>query len=154
MIRLSRLADYGVVLSTQLAREPGVIKTATELAGETGVPAPTASKVLKLLSQGDVLLSHRGAAGGFTLARAASEISVADIISALDGPIALTECVGERTGTCEIEALCPSRPNWRRINDAVIAALRDVTMAEMAAPHTFDQTRLARPAVFAAAGDL
>ncbi|MBM3486840.1 MAG: SUF system Fe-S cluster assembly regulator [Alphaproteobacteria bacterium] len=142
MIRLSRMADYGVVLMTQLARQPRDLTTAAELAAATSLPTPTVSKLLKLLAQDGLLTSQRGIRGGYALARPATAISVAEIVHALDGPIALTECTSEQHTNCEIEALCPTRTNWRRINDAIRAALGGVTLAEMASP--FD-TRLARP---------
>ena len=134
MIRLSRLADYGVVLMTQFARHPEAMRTAPEMASATGLPAPTVSKVLKRLGQAGLLVSHRGTKGGYTLARAAEAISVAHIIAALDGPVMLTECMGHPGGVCEIESLCPTRTNWRRINDAVHGALAQVSLAEMAVP--------------------
>jgi len=134
MIRLSRLADYGVVLTTFLARHPDGWLTATELSSTTALPAPTVAKVLKVLVQEHILESHRGTKGGYALSRPARDISVADIVSALDGPIALTECMGLESGSCEIESLCPTRVNWRTINDAITVALKSVTIADMAAP--------------------
>ena len=134
MIRLSRLADYGVVLTSFLARNPRGWLTAGELAGATALPVPTVSKVLKLLAQDGILESHRGTKGGYALSRPARDISVADIVKALDGPIALTECMGAQTGSCEIESLCPTRVNWRTINDAITVALKSVTIADMGAP--------------------
>lgn len=134
MIRLSRLADYGVVLMTQLARHPESTRTAPEMAAQTGLPAPTVSKLLKRLAQAGLLVSHRGTKGGYALARQPEEISVAAVIGALDGPVMLTECMGHVGGTCEIEAMCPTRTNWRRINDAVHGALAQVSLAEMAVP--------------------
>ncbi len=132
MIRLSRLADYGVVLTTHLARQPEKWLTASELAGATMLPLPTVAKVLKLLAQDGVVGSHRGIKGGYALARPPGETTVADIVAALDGPIALTECVGAEG--CGIESLCPTRVNWQTINRAVTAALASVTLADMAAP--------------------
>ena len=134
MIKLSRMADYGVILMSQLAREPDVLRTAPELAQSSGLPAPTVSKILKLLVQGDLLVSHRGTKGGYLLARDAEDITMADLIGAIDGPIALTDCMGPDGLVCEIEALCPTRTNWQRINEAMISALSGVTLAEMAVP--------------------
>ena len=134
MIRLSRLADYGVVLTTSLARNPAGWQNAAELAQATALPVPTVAKILKLLAQDGVLESHRGTKGGYALARPARRITVADIVKALDGPIALTECMGAESGNCEIESLCPTRVNWRTINDAITEALTKVTIADMAAP--------------------
>ena len=134
MIKLSRMADYGVVLMTQLAREPDVLRTAPELAQACSLPLPTVSKILKLLAQDGLLGSQRGTKGGYFLGRDAVDITMADLIGALDGPIALTDCMGADGLVCEIEALCPTRTNWRRINDAMIEALSGVTLADMALP--------------------
>ena len=134
MIKLSRMADYGVILMTQLGRENGAVTTAADLSASCALPLPTVSKLLKQLSQDGLLESHRGTKGGYALARAAADISMADIIGAVEGPIALTDCI-EADGTmCEIEALCPTRTNWRRINDVLTEALDGVSLAEMALP--------------------
>jgi FeS assembly SUF system regulator len=143
MIKLSRMADYGVILMVQLARSSAPVTTATELAEATALPGPTVSKLLKQLSRAGLLESHRGTNGGYAMSRATDEISVADIVSALDGPIALTECMTADGSVCEIEALCPTRTNWRQINDALVGALDGVTLAEMARP--VFEPRAARP---------
>ena len=135
MIKLSRMADYAVVLMTQLAREPDALRTAGELAQSCGLPQPTASKILKLLAQAELLASYRGNKGGYLLARAADGITMADVIGAVDGPIALTDCIGPDGLVCEIEALCPTRTNWQSINRAMVDALSSVSLAEMAVPH-------------------
>ena len=134
MIKLSRMADYGVVLMSELARAPETLRTAAELAQGCGLAPPTAAKLLKQLAQEGLAASHRGTKGGYVLARAAEDISMADIIGAVEGPIALTECVGEDETGCEIEALCPTRTNWQKINDAIIEALAGISLAEMIAP--------------------
>ena len=134
MIKLSRLADYGVILMVHLARSGYVVTTAAELKEATGIPRPTVSKLLKSLSRAGLLLSRRGTNGGYVLGRATEDISVADIVSALDGPIALTECINLGGSGCEIEALCPTRTNWRQINDVLVGALDAVSLAEMARP--------------------
>ena len=135
MIKLSRMADYAVVLMTQLAREPEALRSAGELAQSCGLPQPTVSKILKLLAQADLLASYRGNKGGYLLAREARGITMADVIGAVDGPIALTDCIGPDGLVCEIEALCPTRTNWQSINRAMIEALSSVSLAEMAVPH-------------------
>lgn len=134
MIKLSRMADYGVVLMTQFAQVPAAMKTAPDVAVSSGLPVPTVSKILKLLTQGGLLESQRGIKGGYTLARDPADISVADIIGALDGPIALTECMTAEGAICEIEALCPTRTNWKKINDVLSTALASVSLADMAGP--------------------
>jgi FeS assembly SUF system regulator len=132
VIRLSRLADYGIVIMTSLARHPGRQQTAAEIAADSAVPAPMASKILKTLARAGLLESHRGAHGGYGLARSADRISVADVIMALDGPIALTACVEDGPGGCDLESLCVARSNWQRINDAVRSALDGISVDEMA----------------------
>ena len=132
MIRLSRLADYGIVIMTTVARHPERHHTAAEIAAESAVPAPMASKILKHLARAGLLESQRGARGGYGLARSAAGISVADVIVALDGPIALTACIDDGPGMCELEPLCPARANWQRINDAVRDALDQISVEEMA----------------------
>lgn len=128
------MADYGVILMVQLARTGAQWTTATELADSAALPLPTVSKLLKQLAAAGLLSSHRGAAGGYGLAREPADISVAEVISALDGPIALTECMTSDGVACEIEALCPTRTNWRQINNALVEALERVSLAEMARP--------------------
>ena len=144
------MADYGVILMVQLARAPEQVTTAAELTDSTALPGPTVSKLLKQLSRTGLLDSQRGANGGYILSLPASDISVADIVSALDGPIALTECMTAEGTVCEIEALCPTRTNWRQINNALVEALDRVSLAEMARP-VFETTTIqpARVAVAA-----
>lgn len=132
MFRLSKLADYGIVIATHFARHPDRQQTATEVAAATSVPQPMTSKILKQLVRSEVLLSHRGARGGYGLARPAERISVARVIEALDGPIAITSCIDDGPADCGIVSLCPTRANWQRINGAIREALDGVTLAEMA----------------------
>ena len=132
MIRLSKLADYGIVIMTSMARHPERFHNAPEIAAQSHIPLPMASKVLKCLARAGLLTSHRGAKGGYGLARNAESINVAEIITALDGPIALTACIEDGPGECDIEALCPARANWHRINDAIRHALEEISLAEMA----------------------
>lgn len=132
MIRLSKLADYGIVMMTNMARHPRRRHNAAEIAAESHIPVPTASKILKALARAGLLESHRGAKGGYGLAHPAETITVAQVIVALEGPIALTACIEDGPGDCGIESLCPARANWQRINDAIRQALNEITMAEMA----------------------
>jgi FeS assembly SUF system regulator len=133
MIRITKQTDYGIVLLTHLAVEPERQYNAPELAGEAHLPLPMVSKILKLLAREGLLASHRGVKGGYSLARRPEAISMAEIIAALEGPIALTECISVE-GDCSHEALCPVRSNWRRINQAVRTALSGISLAEMAHP--------------------
>ena len=139
MLKLGKLADYGTMIVTVLAGAPERLHSAQELAARTHVAAPTVAKLLKLLTKGGLVESLRGARGGYKLARSASDITVADVIAAIDGPIGLTECSVHK-GDCAVESTCGVRGNWRLINSAIHEALRSVTLAEMAKP-------LARPSV-------
>lgn len=133
MIRLSRLADYGIVIMTHLARAAERQQAAPEVAMATQVPQPTVSKILKQLVRAELLVSHRGAHGGYGLAREPASISVAEVIEALDGPIALTSCIEPgHAELCGLEDLCPARANWRKINHAIRHALDGISVAEMA----------------------
>lgn len=136
MLRISRIADYGVVLGTHLAGLPeGELRSVRELAEETGVPQPTVSKVLKLLGRENLVASTRGANGGYRLASPAEEISVASVISVLEGPIGITECgIEEDHDDCNLAEHCTVRGNWRLINGAILKALEDISLAQMAAP--------------------
>jgi len=132
VIRLSKLADYGIVIMTHLARHPERQQATPEIALATSVPQPMAGKILKVLARGGLLDSQRGARGGYGLSRDPRSITVAEIIEVLDGPIALTECTEAATSDCDLELLCPARTNWKRINEAIRTALGDITLAEMA----------------------
>jgi FeS assembly SUF system regulator len=148
VIRLSKLADYGIVIMTHLARHEARQLATPEIATATGVPIAMASKILKLLVRGELLGSHRGAHGGYGLARPAVAITVADVIEALDGPIAVTSCTEPGPSDCVIEAVCAARTNWRRINGAIREALDGITIDEMARtiPEAFMiETAPARP---------
>jgi FeS assembly SUF system regulator len=140
MIRITKQTDYGIVLMTRLARgEGGGVENARDLAAATNLPLPTVSKILKALARGGLLASHRGVKGGYSLSREPAAISVEEIIRALEGPIAITECLDDSTEECGIEFCCPCRANWARINQAVSDALRAVPLSEMTAPITFPQ---------------
>ena len=132
MFRLNRLTDYGVVVLSQMSRSPKDLRTAPQISQETGVPLPTVAKLLNALAHEHLIESHRGAAGGYTLRRPAEEITVAEIIQALEGPIALTACVEGSEDDCGVAALCPMRGNWDRVNKAIHGALSEVTLADMA----------------------
>ncbi len=134
MFRMTRLADYGIVLLTCVARDPRPpARSARELAAEARLPRPTASKILKRLAHQGLLAARRGVRGGFALARRPEEITVAEIVAALDGPVAVTLCTthGER---CGLERVCGVRNNWKKINQAVFGALRGITLADMMRP--------------------
>jgi FeS assembly SUF system regulator len=132
LFRLSRLTDYGIVLMAHLAgREAGEVYAAREVAQETQLPLPVVSKVLKSLAREGLLISHRGAKGGFSLARRPAEITVPEMIAALEGPISLTECASHK-GACVQESSCDVREPWQRINTAVEDALARISLADLA----------------------
>ncbi len=134
MLRLSKLTDYGIVLLAELARDPfGETQNARELAEVTHLPPPVVSKVLKTLARDGVLTSHRGIKGGYGLARPPERISVAEVIAALEGPVALTEC-GFAPGSCEHELSCSVRSPWERINRAIGQTLERVSLADLVRP--------------------
>jgi FeS assembly SUF system regulator len=133
-MRLSSLADYAVVMLSAAARhENGARLTATVLAEETGVPLPTAQRLMSRLTQAGLLKSARGTGGGVRLARGPSEISLADIIEAVEGPIAMTACVEHGRHYCGLETACQVRPHWSAVNSAVKGALDGVSLASLAA---------------------
>lgn len=131
---MTKQADYAIVLLTRMANAPDRQLNASEAAEQTGLPQPIVSKILKLLARRDLLVSHRGAKGGYRLSRTADRISVAQIIEAVEGPIAITECVDDTPGECSQEPVCPVRSNWNRINNAVRQALGEITLEEMTQP--------------------
>jgi FeS assembly SUF system regulator len=134
MFRMTRLTDYGMVLLTCVARDPrGPARSARDLAEEARLPRPTASKILKKLAHHGVLEARRGVKGGFTLARPAREIPVAEIVAALEGPVGLTVC-STRHERCGLEGVCGVRTTWMRINRAVYDALSGITLADMIRP--------------------
>lgn len=133
MLRLSKLTDYATVILSFMARDKTQVHAAMEIAAATGIALPTVSKILKLLVNADVLISTRGAKGGYTLARVPEEISVATVISALEGPIALTECSISQQG-CEQASGCDIHGNWGLINRTIHNALESVTLADLIRP--------------------
>lgn len=141
MLKIAKLTDYGTLVMTTLARAPATVLNAQELAARSHVSAPTVAKLLKLLVKGGLVESTRGAHGGYRLARRAEDITVAEVVSALEGPIAITACA-QHGGGCTIEGSCTSRSNWRLIDDAVRQALSAVTLADMAAPRPGAASRI------------
>lgn len=131
MLRISKLSDYGTVIMAQIAGEPTRLYSAADLAESLGLGLPTVSKVLKTLGRHALVTSLRGARGGYTLARPAHTITVANIIDALEEqPFGLTEC-SATSGSCELEAGCRIRANWVNISTVVRRALEDVSLADM-----------------------
>jgi FeS assembly SUF system regulator len=133
-MRLTHLADYAVVMMTAAARRGDAVRlSAGELASDTGVPLPTAQKLMGRLASAGLLHSVRGAGGGFTLARPVSEISLADIVEAVEGPIAMTMCSGsEEASDCALDAHCRVKPHMGVVSNAVRGALNAVTLQSLA----------------------
>ncbi len=134
MIRITRETDYGIVLMAIMARNSGRSFSAANLAKEGGLPLPMVSKILKLLARADLLASQRGARGGYSLARSAEYISAAEIIDALEGPIAITECSSGLPSACVHQQHCNVSNHWHRINSAVRDALSKISLWEMSQP--------------------
>lgn len=134
MLRLSKLTDYAVVVLVRLgeSRRGGDenVQTSPGIALATGVPEPTVAKVLKSLAASALVVSQRGARGGYRLSRPLEDIAIVDVISAIDGPIALTACV--EGGDCDVGNLCSVKGRWDLVNDAIRDALMQITLADMA----------------------
>jgi len=143
MLRLSRLTDYAVVALVRLGSTQGVA-TSPGIAAAIGIPEPTVAKVLKALTNSGLVVSTRGAHGGYRLSRPLSAIAVAEVIVAIDGPIALTSCVDGGMG-CESQSLCPMAGRWDPVNDAIRDALAGITLADMEAATIPRAFRLAAP---------
>jgi len=131
MLRISRLTDYATVILASLAEQPDRVQTATALAEQTRIAAPTVSKLLKQLQRAGLVVSTRGLHGGYQLSRPATQISAAAILDALEGPIALTDCAAGH-GHCEIEESCRVGRVWQRLNLAVRRSLYEISLAQLA----------------------
>ena len=132
-MRLSSMADYAVVTMSAAARHCGMVRvSAAQLAEETGLPPATVQKLVSKLAAAGLLRASRGAGGGLKLARPAAAISLADIVEAVEGPIALTSCVEQGRHDCGMEVVCTVRPHWGAVNDAVRGALAGVPLTRLA----------------------
>jgi len=143
MIRISRLTDYATVILAALAEQPDRVQTATALAEQTRIAAPTVSKLLKQLQRAGFVTSTRGLHGGYQLARPATQISAAAILDALEGPVVLTDCAAGH-GNCEIEETCRVGRVWQRLNLAIRRSLYEVSLAQLAG---IDTTHVRLPAL-------
>ena len=132
-MRLTHLADYAVVMMTAAARRPAAARlSATELAEETGVPLPTAQKLMQRLAAHGLLTGTRGAGGGYALARPVTAISLADIVEAVEGPIAMTQCADGLNHECILDAHCRVKPHMGIVGAKVRGALGAVSLQELA----------------------
>jgi len=133
-MRLTAQADYAIVMMSAAARHRcGTRLSATLLSAETGVPLPTAQKLMQRLASAGLLSSMRGTGGGFRLTRPAAAVSLADIIEAIEGPIAMTTCVDAHRDDCALDGQCLTKPHWPMVNAAVRGALADVSLTRLAA---------------------
>jgi FeS assembly SUF system regulator len=131
VIRITRETDYGIVLLSHLASGPNDrIQTARDLSSWAGLPLPMVSKILKGLARAGILVSHRGAKGGYSLARHPEDVSVGDVIRALEGPVGITECAST-PGSCEQESVCPIRCRWQEISSAVREFLEKIPISHL-----------------------
>ncbi|MCP1674937.1 FeS assembly SUF system regulator [Natronocella acetinitrilica] len=134
MLRINRETDYATAILSLMARQPQERYSAAWLSSKRSLPAPVVSKILKQLVRAEVLVSHRGAKGGYSLARPAEDISIAAVINAIEGPIALTDCIEGGNAACQYSAHCAVSHNWSRINDVFQTALEAVSLKDMSAP--------------------
>lgn len=138
MLRLSKLTDYGVVVLARLARDgttlEGRVQTATGIAAATGIAEPTVAKVLKSLANAGLVEGVRGAHGGYRPRRGLAEVSLAEVIVALDGPIALTTCIDAGDTSCEAIGICAVRGRWGPVNEAIRDALDRIPLSALAGP--------------------
>lgn len=133
MLRIAKLTDYATVLMVQLSLSPERRVSAQQLATELTLPLPTVAALLKKLGRAGLVDSLRGAAGGYSLARAPSAISLADVVAAIEGPVAMTACA-KANGHCDLEKDCLTRDHWRYVNQRVQATLALMNLADMARP--------------------
>ena len=132
MIKLNKMTDYAVVCLGMLSRKPGYPMSATELSKETGITLHTVQKLLKVIvSKSDLISAHRGALGGYILNRNSSEISVVEIIEALEGPITLTSCVDNSENLCESSDICFLGGKWNKVNNIIRKTLNDISLNDL-----------------------
>ena len=130
MLRISKLTDYGTVVLAHLAGDPEAVCSAADVSTATGIAPPTVSKLLKSLARAGLVSSTRGANGGYQLTRQPGEISAADVIDALEGPVSITEC-SAADSQCDFEQVCSVGSAWKRINVAIRHALEDVSLIDL-----------------------
>lgn len=148
MFRLSKMTDYGVVVLGQLAGNRNRLLSAPEIAEATALPGATVSQVLKTLASAGLVIPHRGARGGYELARAPEAVTVRQLVVAFEGPLAVTACVDGAADNCAVEPLCLLAGGWEQVNTAIGTALDSVTLADILRPIThFGRPEAADPAL-------
>ncbi|OAI47988.1 hypothetical protein AYO45_05420 [Gammaproteobacteria bacterium SCGC AG-212-F23] len=133
MLRIGKLTDYATIIMTHLALSPGRVLSAAEVAEAVHLSVPTVSKLLKILAEFKLVCSLRGAEGGYKLAKPASEITLSDIVTAIEGNVAMTECCNHNN-SCTLDALCHLKENWRTINNVILATLKNFTLTDLTRP--------------------
>ncbi|UTW04930.1 SUF system Fe-S cluster assembly regulator [Amphritea atlantica] len=133
MLRISKFTDYGTVILALMAHNPASTHSAASVARQVGLPGSTVSKLLKMMSRSGLLTSCRGKQGGYTLAKAPQEISLAEVVEALEGPIGVTEC-SRQNGLCQLESHCAIRRQWQGVNGVILNALQHVSLAALLHP--------------------
>lgn len=133
MLRVTKLADYATVVLAFIGREPDKLHNARDISAKTHVALPTVSKILKLLTQKNIVSSVRGTKGGYVLARPAEHITVTEILAAIDGDFGITDC-SQHAGTCNLETICSIRNHWRLISHTIFQALEYLTLADLVKP--------------------
>ncbi|OGT37757.1 MAG: SUF system Fe-S cluster assembly regulator [Gammaproteobacteria bacterium RIFCSPHIGHO2_12_FULL_37_14] len=133
MLRISKLADYAMLVMTNMAKRPEAVLSASLLAEALHLTVPTVSKVLKMLSEADLVASVRGPEGGYHLARPAQQVTVADVVMAIEGKLSMTECC-QMQGLCNIESMCTMKENWLKINKIIYSMLSQLTIMDMSEP--------------------
>jgi FeS assembly SUF system regulator len=135
MLKISKLADYAIIVVSFMAHKSQQILNAKQIAGDIHISLPTVSKVLKLLGAAQIVTSHRGTGGGYQLAHPANQITIAQIVAAIEGTLAMTECCSSET-LCALDAFCSIKENWKTINKIILNALGSLTLADMMTPLT------------------
>ena len=138
MLRIGKMTDYAMLIMSQMARDPHLVLSATSLAENLHLSSPTVSKILKILSDASLVNSVRGAEGGYLLSRDSKKITVADVIAAMEGDLAMTECCESRD-LCALDSVCELRGNWRKINKMVHSILARVTILDMLEPISLEE---------------
>jgi FeS assembly SUF system regulator len=133
MLKISKLTDYATIIMSHLALTPTTVFSAARLAKETHLAPPTARKILKILAEANLVTSFRGTDGGYQLARSADSMTLADVVEAIEGKLAMTECCSV-SNYCTLDSLCTVKENWQVINHIILKALRSFTLSDMNKP--------------------
>lgn len=137
MIKIGKLTDYAILITTFLSQETDKVVKVADIAKQTGLAETTVAKIMKCLAKAEIVYSERGANGGYRLVKTSGEITMHDIIEAMEGPIALMHCLDDGDQDCAITRLCGLKKSWQKINDEIKLALNRVTIQDMARDSVF-----------------